>query len=212
MGSLLLDYEHIKTELVGKDPILELVLTKYVPTESEPTQSDYVRLIRIIIGQQLSGAAAKTIFSRLIRLIGKNFTETDLLKLDDKDFSNIGISKAKTNYAKNISNYLLKNSDYFKNLKSLNSNEQIAKLIKFKGVGMWTASIFVMSNDLMSDVFALGDGTLNKVIKNLYHLPDENLEETIEKIASIWSPYRTLVCKALWHYNDNVLTQTRNRI
>lgn len=207
-----MNYKNVKIELLAKDPNLKLVLKSYEPIELKSTHSDYVRLVKIIIGQQLSGVAAQTIFNRLTKLIGEDFTETDFLKLDDNDFSEIGISKAKTEYARNISSYLLENSDYFKNLKRLNSDKQITNLIKFKGVGIWTASIFVMSSDLMSDVFAFGDGTLNKLIKSLYNLPDGYSEETINRIVSVWSPYTTLVCNALWHYNDKILTQTRNRI
>ena len=111
-----------------------------------------------------------------------------------------------------ISLFLLSSPDYFKNLELLSPNERIIELMKFKGVGIWTASIFVMSSDLMSDIFAYGDGTLTKVIKKIYNLSDEQLSSQLELIVSNWSPYKTLVCNALWHYNDNVLTQTRSRI
>lgn len=207
-----MNYKKVKIELLAKDPILELVLDSYEPIELKSTHSDYVRLVKIIIGQQLSGVAAQTIFNKLIKLVGEDFTETDFLKLDDNDFSEIGISRAKTDYTRNISSYLLENLDYFENLKRLNSDNQITELIKFKGVGIWTASIFVMSSDFMSDVFAFGDGTLTKLVKSLYGLPDDCSDETINTIVSVWSPYRTLVCNALWHYNDKILTQTPNRI
>lgn len=207
-----MDLEKIKIELLKKDPILKVVLENYTPQGFKSSHSDYVRLIRIIVGQQLSGAAAKTIFSRLTNLLGEDFRENDLLKLKDDDFTKIGISKAKTKYARDISSYLLKNPEFFENLKTQNSDNQIAELVKFKGVGIWTASIFVMSSDLMSDIFAFGDGTLNKVLKKLYNIPDEDFENTLMKIVANWSPYRTLICNALWYYNDNVLTQTRSRI
>lgn len=207
-----LDFEIIKTGLLKKDPNLKVVLENYKPEESKSSNSDYVHLISIIVGQQLSGAAAKTIFGRLTNLIGEDFREIDLLKLEVHDFAKIGISKAKTQYVRDISTYLIKNPEFFANLKKQNSEKQIAELINFKGVGIWTASIFVMSSDLMSDIFAFGDGTLNKVLKTLYNIPDENFEDTLIKIIDKWSPYKTLICNALWHYNDNILTQTRNRI
>ena len=75
-----------------------------------------------------------------------------------------------------------------------------------------TASIFVMSSDIMSDVFAYGDATLSKVIKQTYNLDDKQLDKQLDKIVNNWSPYRTLVCKALWNYNDTILNQTLNRI
>ena len=205
-------YIQLKKELLIKDPKLDLILNTFTPDIGKDAVSDYVRLIRIIVGQQLSGAAAKTIFSRLTDLIGNNFNERDLLSLNQYEFSKVGISRAKAKYSQNISNFLLENPNFFEQLKRLNSENQITELIRFKGVGIWTASIFVMSSDIMSDVFAYGDGTLNKVIKKIYGFSDEQFDEKLEKIVINWSPYRTLVCYALWHYNDNVLTQTRNRI
>ena len=150
--------------------------------------------------------------TRLTNLIGEDFSEEDLLLLDDNQFSKIGISRAKMNYSKMISLFLLSSPDYFKNLELLSPNERIIELMKFKGVGIWTASIFVMSDDLKSDIFAYGDGTLIRVIKEIYNLSDEQLVLQLERIVSNWSPYKTLVCNALWHYNDNVLAQTRSRI
>ena len=93
-----------------------------------------------------------------------------------------------------------------------NTQEKIVELTKFKGIGIWTASIFVMSSDIFSDVFAYGDATLNKVIKNVYGIEDDCFDRDLEGILSKWSPHKTLVCNVIWHYNDNVLTQTRNRI
>ena len=64
----------------------------------------------------------------------------------------------------------------------------------------------------MSDIFAYGDATLSKVIKQTYNLDDKQLDKQLDKIVNNWSPYRTLVCKALWNYNDTILNQTLNRI
>ena len=90
--------------------------------------------------------------------------------------------------------------------------DQIEELMKFKGVGIWTASIFVMSSDVMSDIFAYGDVTLKKVIKQTYELHDAQLDGQIEGILDNWSSYKTIVCRALWNYNDTILNQTLNRI
>ena len=86
------------------------------------------------------------------------------------------------------------------------------ELMKFKGVGIWTASIFVMSSDIMSDIFAYGDVTLNRVIKQTYELDEVQLDKQIDLILDNWSPYKTIVCRALWNYNDTILNQTLKRI
>ena len=207
-----MDYMKIKKSILERDLRLEPILNAYTPQIKSQIVSDYVKLIEIIIGQQLSGAAANTIFTRLTNLLGKDFQPRDFLCMKDTQFAKIGISKAKTKYCQGISEYLEKEPEYFKLLRNAPAKDQIEDLMRFKGVGIWTASIFVMSSDMLSDVFAYGDATLIKVIKQTYKLDDKTIDENLEKILSNWSPYTTLVCKALWHYNDTVLNQTLNRI
>ena len=207
-----MDYGKIKKSILERDLKLEPILDAYTPQKKSQIVSDYVRLVEIVIGQQLSGAAADTIFTRLTKLLGEDFRPYDFLHVKDAQFAKIGISKAKTKYCKGISEYLEKEPEYFKLLRNALAKDQIEDLMKFKGIGIWTASIFVMSSDIMSDVFAYGDATLSKVIKQTYNLDDKQLDKQLDKIVNNWSPYRTLVCKALWNYNDTILNQTLNRI
>ncbi len=207
-----LDYNTARKYLLKRDPMLKNVLAAYSPANKNSTLSNYTRLIQIIVGQQLSGAAAKTIFTRLTDLIGDNFSPNDLLNIDEEDFLQIGISRAKVNYTQLISLHLKSNPNYFLELDTLNSSEKILELTKFKGVGIWTASIFTMSSDLTSDVFAYGDGTLNRVIQEIYQIDKNKFDKTLETIVSKWEPYKTLVCNAMWNYNDTVLNQARKRI
>ena len=207
-----MDYGKIKKSILERDLKLEPILDAYTPQKKSQIVSDYVRLVEIIIGQQLSGAAADTIFTRLTKLLGEDFRPYDFLHVKDVQFAKIGISKAKTKYCKGISEYLEKEPEYFKLLRNAPAKDQIEDLMKFKGIGIWTASIFVMSSDIMSYVFAYGDATLSKVIKQTYNLDDKQLDKQLDKIVNNWSPYRTLVCKALWNYNDTILNQTLNRI
>ena len=207
-----MNYSEVKKKLIRKDPKLEPILNAYLPENRNTNVSDYVRLIEIIVGQQLSGAAADTIFSRLTKILGQDFQPNEFLEINNVQFVEIGISKAKTKYCGLISEHLIKEPAYFTWLRNLLPTDQIEELMKFKGVGIWTASIFVMSSDIMSDIFAYGDVTLSRVIKQTYELHDSHLDEQIERILDNWSPYKTIVCKALWNYNDTILNQTLKRI
>ena len=207
-----MDYNKVKQDLIRKDPKLEPILNAYQPEYKNTNVSDYVRLIEIIIGQQLSGAAADTIFSRLTKILGQDFLPHQFLEINNKQFAEIGISKAKKNYCRLISEHAVDEPTYFTWLRNLLPTDQMHELMKFKGVGIWTASIFVMSSDIMSDIFAYGDVTLNRVIKQTYKLDEVQLDEQIDLILDNWSPYKTIVCKALWNYNDTILNQTLKRI
>lgn len=207
-----MDYNKVKKELIQKDQKLEVVLNAYLPAKRNTNISEYVRLIEIIIGQQLSAAAADTIFKRLTNILGPDFHPCDFIDITDVQFAKIGISKAKTKYCMLISEHLIKKPTYFTRLCNLLPADQIEELVKFKGVGIWTASIFVMSSDSMSDVFAYGDVTLNRVIKRIYELDDAIFEEKLESIVNNWSPYKTIVCQALWNYNDTILSLAQKRV
>ena len=157
-----MDYGKIKKSILERDLKLEPILDAYTPQKKSQIVSDYVRLVEIIIGQQLSGAAADTIFTRLTKLLGEDFRPYDFLHVKDAQFAKIGISKAKTKYCKGISEYLEKEPEYFKLLRNAPAKDQIEDLMKFRDRNL-TVSIFVMSSDIMSDVFVME--CKSKVIK-----------------------------------------------
>ncbi len=127
---------------------------------------------------------------------------SNITELKKENFLEIGVSRAKASYFLGIARYLVDHPDFFESLTNLSDQEKIIALTKFRGIGIWTASIFVMSLDIFSDIFATGDATLKKVICEVYKV-DEN---EIEAISAKWSPYRTLVCNAIWSYKDNKLS------
>lgn len=195
----------IKLYLISKDPILEIVLNSFSPNQITETLSDFIILTRIIIGQQLSVSAAKTIFSRLTETVSENYQPNDILELSNEQIAKIGLSAAKSKYIKLISEFIIMEPLFFQTLKLENSDKQIEILLNFKGVGIWTASIFVMNNNKYSNIFPFGDVTLNRVIKLIYKLEDDNFELKLNDIISKWDPYKSFVCRALWNWNDNHL-------
>jgi len=200
-----LNDNEVKQYLIRKDPVLENILNNFSTTQNTEKFTDFIALTRIIIGQQLSGAAAKTIFTRLTDTVTENYQPSDILKLSEKQTTTIGLSAAKFKYIKLISEHVVRDPLFFENLKLESSEKQIEILLSFKGVGIWTASIFVMNNNIYSNIFPYGDATLNKVIKITYKIDDKDFELKLNDVISIWDPYKSFVCMALWNWNDNYL-------
>ena len=200
-----LNDNEVKEYLISNDPVLRNILNNFSTIQPTEILSDFIILTRIIIGQQLSVPAAKTIFSRLTETVSENYQPNDILELSNEQIARIGLSAAKSKYIKLISEFIIMNPLFFQNLKLENSEKQIEILLNFKGVGIWTASIFLMNNNKYSNIFPFGDVTLNRVIKLIYKLEDDNFELKLNNIISKWDPYKSFVCRALWNWNDNHL-------
>lgn len=200
-----LNDNEVKQYLIRKDPVLENILNNFSTTQNTEKFTDFITLTKIIIGQQLSGSAAKTIFTRLTDTVTANYQPRDILKLSENQTTKIGLSAAKFKYIKLISEHVVRDPLFFENLKLERSEKQIEILLSFKGVGIWTASIFVMHNNTHSNIFPYGDATLNKVIKIIYKIDDKDFEHKLNDVISRWDPYKSFVCRALWNWNDNYL-------
>jgi DNA-3-methyladenine glycosylase II len=184
--------------LKQNDPKLGEIIEVIKPQYNKKKEDTLTTLIKIIIGQQLSGSAAKTILSRVEdRLDKKTFNPKDIETISNEDLRSCGISNAKISYIKGLSQILLKEPTYFENLKQNNEEEILKQLCKIKGIGIWTASIFAMGSLHYDNIFPYGDVTLIKAIKNIY---GENI--LIEDVISKWSPYKSFGCRILWQWVD----------
>ena len=184
--------------LKQNDPKLGEIIEVIKPQYNKKKEDALTTLIKIIIGQQLSGSAAKTIVSRVEdRLDKKTFNPKDIETISNEDLRSCGISNAKISYIKGLSQILLKEPTYFENLKQKNEEEILKQLCKIKGIGIWTASIFAMGSLHYDNIFPYGDVTLIKAIKNIY---GEDI--LIEDVISKWSPYKSFGCRVLWQWVD----------
>ena len=131
--------------LSKKDKILEKVIKEIKPKEPEKREPNFEALVKIISGQQLSSAAASTIFNRLKEFIGKNKITPQLINnCKPQQILKCGLSNAKTQYILNLSDMFLAKPNILNELKDKESNEIIEGLQKFKGIGIWSASIFAL--------------------------------------------------------------------
>jgi DNA-3-methyladenine glycosylase II len=187
-----------------KDPILNKLVKQYGPPDNfkDKTEFLYEELVESIIGQQLSGKAADTIFKRFLALYkGSEFPKPDvLLKTDTEKLRSAGMSYSKASYIKNIAQAFLDKTLDVNRLKKMTDGEVIKELTKIKGVGNWTAEMILIFTFKREDVFSLGDAGLRRAIKNLYKIEKE---KDILKLAEKWKPKRSFACWYLWRSLDN---------
>jgi len=190
-----------------KDPILLKLHKKYGPHKFEDrTEFLYEELVESIIGQQLSGKAADTIFKRFLALFknSKFPRPEELLKTDTEKLRSAGMSYSKAQYIKNIAQ-AFKNGDLdIETLKKMSDEDVKKELTKIKGVGDWTAEMTLIFTLKREDVFSLGDAGLKRAIKNLYKI---ETEKEILKLAKTWKPKRSFACWYLWKSLDNAPLQ-----
>lgn len=186
------------------DPILYEVIARIEPFQLSQHPNPFIRLTRSIIGQQLSVKAAQTIYSRLENLFENKLIEpSNLIKIPVEDLRGAGISYQKISYLKDLSGKVLQKEIELEKLKDLESEIVISELIKIKGIGRWTAEMYLMFTLGRGDVFSYGDLGLQNAIKKLYSLKKKPTIKQMEKLSKKWAPFRTYAAMTLWRSLDN---------
>jgi DNA-3-methyladenine glycosylase II len=165
----------------------------------------YGALLRAIVGQQLSTKAARSIFARLTdRFDGRAPTPEEVLADDPEELrAAAGLSRPKVGYLRSLAEHVLSGELELERLEELSDEDVIAELIAVKGLGVWTAHMFLMFQLQRPDVLPVGDLGIRKAIERAYELDELPGAEQIESIAQPWRPQRTLACRYLWRSLDN---------
>lgn len=186
-------------DLSKKDPILGKVIKKAGMVEFTQDESYFYSLVSSIVSQQLSTKAADTIWKRFVELLpdGKVVPES-VLKLEDQSIRDAGISWSKIKYIKDLAQKTQDSGILFEQFEIMTNEEIITELVKVKGIGRWTAEMFLMFAMQRPDVFSYGDLGLRRAIQNLYGMDHEPSLDEAEKISQKWMPYRTIASRYLW--------------
>lgn len=172
--------------------------------KKEKSTKYFYRLCREIICQQLSDKAGAAIFTRFMKLFPASEVSVHLiLKTPHEILRSTGMSNAKGKYLRNLADHIDKGLLDPSELDKMNDKDVIQTLIKVKGIGPWTAEMFLMFTLCRPDVFSFGDLGLKKAIIKLYGFKKEPKRSTIEKIVNKWSPYKTFAARILWTSLDN---------
>jgi DNA-3-methyladenine glycosylase II len=202
--------KHALTHLSSADPTLAALIKGLEPYDMGATRAGrptehYGALVRAIVGQQLSTKAARSIFLRLTeRFDGRTPTPEEVLADDPEALrAAAGLSRAKTTYLRSLAEHVLSGELELELLDELSDEQVTAELVAVKGLGVWTAQMFLMFHLERPDVLPVGDLGIRRAIERAYGLDGLPDAPTMEKIAEPWRPYRTLACRYLWRSLDN---------
>lgn len=187
--------------LKKNDKILSEIIDKNLEFIFSPDQDLYKSLVRIIISQQLSNKASNTIISRFINLLGA-ITPTNFLKAEKTQVFACGISKSKYQFIYELSLAIRDQGFNLNKLRELNENEIKTELTQLKGVGEWSANIFMIFALGKLDVFPKKDIGLKNAISRFYDIESNDYEKKLDELTSRWSPYRSIACLYLWKAYD----------
>lgn len=165
----------------------------------------YGALVRAIVGQQLSTKAARSIYLRLTeRFDGRTPTPAQVLADEPEALrAAAGLSRAKVSYLRSLAEHALSGELELERLGELPDEQVISELVAVKGIGVWSAHMFLMFHLQRPDVLPVGDLGIRRAIELAYGLDALPDPATMERIAAPWRPHRTLACRYLWRSLDN---------
>jgi len=188
--------------LKKSDPVMRAIIESVGPCRMEYGEPTFHSLAESIIYQQLNGKAAETIFKRFTDAAGTPLTPEGILKLTEQQMRAVGLSKQKSSYLRDMAQKTQSGSLNFEKLADMTEADIIAHLTQVKGVGVWTAHMFLMFTMRRPDVLPTGDYGIQVAMKKHYRKRKLPKPKDMEKIAKAWSPYRSVACWYLWRSLD----------
>lgn len=183
------------------DPVLGKIIARHGSIVRTPRKDYFASLARAIIGQQISVIAAERIYERFEKM--SQLDPRRVISFSEDDSKVIGLSGPKARYITDLAQHFADDSAVFKHLDTLSDDDVIKELTAVKGIGVWTAQMFLMFTLIRSDVFAPDDIGVQRAIKAVYGLENVADRAALEQFAKRWKPYRTVACWHLWRSLDN---------
>ena len=196
-------WERGKKYLIEKDKRLGNLIKSY-PKDFLFTKSDpFLTLARSIVGQQISVKAAQSVWDRLEMKV-KKIAPYNIKKIHSNSLKSVGLSRQKVKYLKNLSDAFIENKVKIKLWSKMNDEEIIQDLIQIKGIGRWTAEMFLIFNLCRADIFPLDDIGMIKGLCKIYNLDYPINKNKVLKIGNKWKPYRSIATWYLWRSLDPI--------
>jgi DNA-3-methyladenine glycosylase II len=181
------------------DPIMRAIIERVGAYKIVHTEPTFGTLVRSIVYQQLSGKVATVILGRLIALLPEGaVTPEAILKLTPLRMRKAGLSKQKTAYIRDLARKTKTGHVKFETLAEMSDQEVIEHLTQVKGIGVWTAHMFLIFALRRPDILASGDLGVRMAIRKAYHLDQLPLPKQVEEIAGAWRPYSSVAVWYLW--------------
>lgn len=180
------------------DPVLAAIIGRVGDYRIEFRRPEFATLVRSIVYQQLSGRVASVIYGRLEAALHGAITPEGVLKLRPERMRKLGLSAQKTAYIRDLARHTRKGIVVFEELEALKDEEVIARLTQVKGIGVWTAHMFLMFALRRPNVLPTGDLGIRNAIRKAYGLEEAPLPKDVEAIAVRWHPYCSVASWYLW--------------
>jgi DNA-3-methyladenine glycosylase II len=180
------------------DPTLAALIGRVGPIEQRLETDAYSSLASAIVAQQLSDKAATTIWNRLAAALGGDPTPAHILSAEDATLRGAGLSRSKVTFLRDLAHRVADGSLDLLHIATLPDEEVIAELTAVKGIGRWTAEMFLIFSLGRPDVLAVDDGALRSTVAWLYGLVGEDERAAIARVGAPWAPYRTCASLYLW--------------
>ncbi len=191
--------------LAAADPVLAELIARFGELSFEhrrrgrPRTDAYGTLVRSIVGQQVSARAAAAIYGRVLGRFGdRSPTPAELLAIEPRELRAAGLSGRKVEYLRDLATKVENGELELDRLDTLSDEAVIAEITAVRGLGLWSAQMFLMFHLERPDVLPTGDAGIRRAVQSAYeldHLPDA---QELERIAEPWRPHRTIACIYLW--------------
>ena len=192
-------------ELARREKAFAQVLEQHGPPEPRVSEPGATTLLRTIVGQQVSVAAARSMWSKLEAAYGAPPDLSTLLAATDDELRVAGISRQKAGYVRSLADLVLSGELNLDGLPA-DDEEAIALLTKIKGIGRWSAEIYLLFAEGRPDVWPAGDLAVQIEIGKLFGYPEKPSEKVLRELAEQWRPHRGAAAVLAWHsYNSSVL-------
>ena len=195
-------WQRTKRMLSKRDPVLRKIIKKYTKGFLTTRNNPFFSLCRTIVGQQISTKAADSIWSKFEKKCKKNINPTTILKISSRNLRSAGLSRQKISYLKNIAKAFKNKSFDTRELKKMNDEEAINYIIKIKGLGVWSAEMFLMFNLNRPNIFPIKDIGLLRAISKNYKTSYPPSKRFLDKISRLHAGNRTMFTWYMWRSID----------
>jgi DNA-3-methyladenine glycosylase II len=186
------------------DPVMAAIIQRVGPCGIQYREPSFETLVRSIVYQQLSGRVAGVIFARLHAAAGEEqLSPAGIMKLRPERMRKAGLSAQKTLYIRELAKHTKRGSILFETLPGIEDAAVIEHLTQVKGIGVWTAQMFLMFALRRGDVLPVGDLGIRTAMQKAYGLAELPKPAEMEKIAAAWKPWSSIACWYLWRSLEN---------
>ena len=202
MGLTAEQLHHAMGELAQREPAVAGALERCGHPEPRIRPTGYMTLLRTIVGQQVSVASAAAVWRKLEAELGEGFAPEDLLARDFDTLRACGLSRQKQGYARSLCDLGAAGELDLDNLPK-DDEQAIAELVRIKGIGRWSAEIYLLFAEGRPDIWPAGDLAVQAGVGRLLGLPERPSEKAVRELAEPWRPHRGAMAIFTWHVYDN---------